>query len=68
VECSFVELYRGQALANEVIAAFLHRGLRLHGVYSVVRDAAGRCLQADLLFRRGDGRRIACDRRDLGFT
>jgi len=30
----------------------LRRGLRLDGVYSVVRDAAGRCLQADLLFRR----------------
>lgn len=52
VECSFVEFYRGQALADEVIAAFLGRGLRLDGVYSVVRDAAGRCLQADLLFRR----------------
>lgn len=53
VECSFVEFYRGQALADEVIEAFLRRGLRLAGVYSVVRDAAGRCLQADLLFRRG---------------
>lgn len=52
VECSFVEFYRGQALADEVIAEFFRRGLRLDGVYSVVRDAAGRCLQADLLFRR----------------
>lgn len=52
VECSFLELYRGQALADEVIGAFLRQGLRLDGVYSVVRDAAGRCLQADLLFRR----------------
>ena len=52
VECSFVEFYRGQALADEVIATFLHCGFRLDGVYSLVRDAAGRCLQADLLFRR----------------
>lgn len=52
VECSFVEFYRGQALADEVIATFLRRGLRLDGVYSVVRDVAGRCMQADLLFRR----------------
>ncbi len=52
VECSFVEFYRGQALADEVIEAFLRRGLRLDGIYSLVRDAAGRCLQADLLFRR----------------
>jgi hypothetical protein len=52
VECSFVEFYRGQALADEVIRAFLGRGLRLDGVYSVVRDTQRRCLQADLLFRR----------------
>jgi len=52
VECSFVEFYGGQALADEVIGAFLRHGLRLDGVYSVVRDGSGRCLQADLLFRR----------------
>ena len=52
VECSFVEFYRGQALADQVIEALLHRGLRLSGVYSLVRDVTGHCLQADLLFRR----------------
>ncbi len=52
VECSFVEFYRGQALADEVIGALLVHGLRLDGVYSVVRDGRARCLQADLLFRR----------------
>lgn len=52
VECSFVEFYAGQALADQVIETLLGRGLRLDGVFSVVRDAAGRCLQADLLFRR----------------
>jgi FkbM family methyltransferase len=52
VECSFVEFYRGQALADEVIAALLDRGMRLVGVFSVVRDRRGSCLQADLLFRR----------------
>lgn len=58
VECSFVEFYGGQALADEVIGAFLLHGLRLDGVYSVVRDGSGRCLQADLLFRRpGEDRR-----------
>lgn len=53
VECSFVEFYRGQALADEIIGEFLRRGLRLAGVYSQVHDADNRCLQADLLFRRG---------------
>ena len=52
VECSFVEFYRGQALADEVIRAFLSHGFRLDGVYSVVHDTQRRCLQADLLFRR----------------
>lgn len=52
VECSFVEFYEGQALADEVIVRFMEQGLRLDGAYSVVRDTNERCLQADLLFRR----------------
>jgi len=52
VECSFVEFYRGQALADQVIGSFLSNGLRLDGVYSIVRDARGCCLQADVLFKR----------------
>ena len=52
VECSFVEFYGGQPLADEVIGALLRHGLRLVGVYSVVRDGRKQCLQADLLFRR----------------
>jgi FkbM family methyltransferase len=52
VECSFVELYRGQALAAEVVSHMRDRGFALSGIHSVVRDAGGRRLQADLLFRR----------------
>lgn len=52
VECSFVEFYRGQALAGEILGALVPHGLRLTGVYSVVRDERGRCLQADFLFHR----------------
>ena len=52
VECSFVEFYAGQALIGEVIAHLRERRFRLAGVYSVVYDRAGRCLQADLLFAR----------------
>lgn len=52
IECSFVEFYEGQALADEVVCALLKSGLRLDGAYSVVQDANKRCLQADLLFRR----------------
>lgn len=53
IECSFVEFYAGQPLADDVVSTMLGHGLRLRGVYSVVRDAEHRCLQADLLFERG---------------
>ena len=52
VECSFVELYTGQALAGELIAHLWSKGFRLTGVFCIKRDMAGRCLQADILFER----------------
>jgi FkbM family methyltransferase len=51
VECSFVEFYRGQALAADVIT-YLHDRFLLTGIFSVVRNRRGETLQADLLFRR----------------
>ena len=51
-ECSFIELYEGQALADEVIAWLRERGLRLVGVYNMARDRDGRAIQADFLFAR----------------
>jgi FkbM family methyltransferase len=50
VECSFVELYQGQALAAEVIEYLRQHGFNLFGVYNVQYDAAGRAIQADMLF------------------
>jgi hypothetical protein len=52
VECSFVEFYRGQALIDDVVSYLRARGFRLTGVFAVVRDAIGQCLQADVLFAR----------------
>lgn len=52
VECSFTELYEGQAMADEVVAYLLERGMRLVGVYGISYAADGAALQADLLFRR----------------
>lgn len=51
-ECSFLELYAGQSLADEVIAWLRMRGLRLAGVYNMAYDARGRAVQADFLFGR----------------
>jgi FkbM family methyltransferase len=52
VECSFVKFYAGQGLVDDVVAELRSRGFRLTGVFSIVRDDHGRCLQADLLFER----------------
>jgi len=51
-ECSFVELYAGQALADEVIAWLRERGFRLRGVDNTEYDRGGRSIQADFLFAR----------------
>lgn len=51
-ECSFLELYRGQPMAGEVIS-FLHgAGFALAGVFGMATSLSGEQLQADLLFRR----------------
>jgi hypothetical protein len=50
IECSFVELYAGQALAAEVIEHLSDHGFDLRGVYNVQYDPLGCALQADLLF------------------
>ncbi|MDT5019020.1 MAG: hypothetical protein QOD39_5180 [Mycobacterium sp.] len=51
-ECSFVELYAGQAFADDVIAWLRERGFALRGVYHMSYDAAGNAVQADFLFAR----------------
>lgn len=53
VECSFVELYTGQPLADAVICHLREAGFRLAGAYGVAAGRDGTCLQADLLFKRG---------------
>jgi FkbM family methyltransferase len=51
VECSFVELYEGQALADDVIVHMHAMGFRLRGVHGLALSQNGDALQADLLFR-----------------
>lgn len=52
VECSFVELYTGQALADEVIEFVQRRGFTLAGIYNTHYDAQGRAIQGDFLFQK----------------
>lgn len=50
VECSFVELYIGQASADEVVSWLQQREFRLNGVYNIDYDRNGRAVQGDFLF------------------
>jgi len=50
VECSFVELYRGQAFADQVIAFLRDHGFALAGIYSLFHDKNGRALDGDFFF------------------
>lgn len=52
VECSFVELYAGQAFADAVIAWLRERGFALRGVYNMAYDIEGPAVQADFLLGR----------------
>lgn len=63
-ECSFVELYSGQKLAPAVIALLASYGFLLAGVHNPSFDSAGRCVQADLLFRASSGLRTEEDQFD----
>lgn len=49
-ECSFLELYKGQALAHEVIAWLEKRQFVLNGIYNISYTKEGRSAQADFLF------------------
>ena len=52
VECSFMELYAGQALAHEIIKILQGKGFQLHGVYNLSYDNTGTAIQGDFLFCR----------------
>jgi FkbM family methyltransferase len=52
VEVSFVELYVGQALADEVWGALREFAFSCRGIWSITYGPRGECLQADLLFGR----------------
>jgi FkbM family methyltransferase len=54
VECSFMELYKEQALADEVIGWLQGRGFRLRGIYNATYDVRGCAVQADMLFERAN--------------
>jgi len=52
-ECSFMELYEDQALADEVIAYLRRHGFRLQGIYNMAYDPKGNAVEGDFLFAKG---------------
>ena len=50
VECSFVELYVGQPLVDDIIDWLRERKWCLSGIYNMTYDRHGRSIQADFLF------------------
>jgi len=50
VECSFVELYVGQPLVDDIIDWLRERGWCLSGIYNMTYDRKGKSIQADFLF------------------
>ena len=52
VECSFMELYTGQALAPEIIDLLGASGFALCGVNNMCYDKKGAAIQGDFLFKR----------------
>jgi FkbM family methyltransferase len=50
VEASFIELYAGQAFADDIIAWLHARGFALRGIFDVAYDAHGDAVQGDFLF------------------
>ena len=51
-EGSFIELYEGQVLAEELVAWLGDRGFELIRRYGGESDAQGKMIQADMLFKR----------------
>lgn len=50
IECSFIELYEGQALAHQIIAWLEQRSFILCGVYNMYYQKNGMAVQGDFLF------------------
>jgi hypothetical protein len=50
IECSFIELYEGQALAHQIIAWLEQRSFILVGVHNLYYQKNGMAVQGDFLF------------------
>jgi len=51
-ECSFIELYEGQVLADQVVQFLSNHKFRFIGAYNMCYDKNGIAVQADFLFEK----------------
>lgn len=51
-ECSFIELYTGQVLAENIVSMLKNRGFGLKGVFNLAYAVGGNPIQGDFLFSR----------------
>jgi FkbM family methyltransferase len=51
-ECSFLELYEGQALVSDVLKLLHDHHFSLNGIFNVSYSNSGSCIQADFLFKK----------------
>lgn len=56
IECSFIELYEGQALAHQIIAWLEQRNFILSGVHNLFYEKNGTAVQGDFLFTQENKR------------
>ncbi len=56
IECSFIELYGGQPLADDVIRQLQAYDINLAGIYNLTYSREGLCVQGDFFFCRGASR------------
>ncbi|RZT18922.1 FkbM family methyltransferase [Mycobacterium sp. BK558] len=54
LEVSFLELYKGQSLADDLIVWLHSRNFRMKSVHGVQSNSRGEAIQADVLFERCD--------------
>ena len=50
IECSFTELYAGQALAYQIISWLEARKFNFTGIYNIGYDNFGKAVQGDFFF------------------
>jgi len=57
IECSFIELYEGQALAHQIIAWLEQRNFILSGIHNMYYEKNGTAIQGDFLFTKEDNKK-----------